>query len=605
MNTVEAVMAPSAVPMARRWAPENYVLVAFSGAVLLILVLAGLADRALRQSESTVAWVEHTHAVLHKIQEAQGALSTVRTNVQAYVITGDERYLAQREGAVSAVISSVQDLKEMTADNPLQRRRAEDLDHAMRAMMDRMTMMLVQRQTRGFGAAQALYASGANQALTANIDRLQQALIAEETRLLDQRTRAEVHGRHVFAMVAGALIAVVIATVFVGFACLRREIEARRRLAVSHAAQEHFLETVLDHLPALVWVKDPRSLRIVTMNRAMERWVGRPRDQVIGRTTEEIFSAGDARVSIDLDRQALARHEVVTTPVDTRTASNGTPVTLHTRKVAVRDAAGQPLCVLCIADDISEKVADEQRIRELNATLEAQKAELEAANHELESFSYSVSHDLRSPLRAIDGFSLMLLEDYGPGLDAEAQRYLTTIRAGTQRMGQLIDDLLAFSRIGRQALKELPVDMDALAHEAAAETVRGLTTPVPQIVVSSLPPARGDRSLLQEVWQNLIGNAVKYSSKVAAPKIEVSARREGDDVVYSVRDNGAGFDMQFVHKIFKVFQRLHGQDEFPGTGVGLAIVYRIVTRHGGRIWAESSPGQGATFHFTVPGAVAS
>jgi light-regulated signal transduction histidine kinase (bacteriophytochrome) len=214
-----------------------------------------------------------------------------------------------------------------------------------------------------------------------------------------------------------------------------------------------------------------------------------------------------------------------------------------------------------------------------------------------------VSHDLRSPLRAIDGFSLMLLEDYGAQLDAEAHRYLTTIRAGTQRMGQLIDDLLAFSRIGRQPLKDMPVDMEKLAHDAAAFAVREGSGTAPRIVVSSLPAARGDPSLLQQVWQNLIGNAVKYSSKVSTPLVEVTARQEGDEVVYSVRDNGAGFDMQFAHKLFGVFQRLHGQDEFPGTGVGLAIVHRIITRHSGRIWAESVSGHGATFQFAVRRAI--
>jgi PAS domain S-box-containing protein len=335
----------------------------------------------------------------------------------------------------------------------------------------------------------------------------------------------------------------------------------------------------------------------------MERWFGRPREQLIGRATAEFFSSDDARSSLETDREALAQLDVVVNPVDIRTAPNGTRVTMYTRKIAVRDVGGQPLFILSISDDISAKVADEQRIRELNATLEQQKADLQAANRELESFSYSVSHDLRSPLRAIDGFSLMLLEDYGAQLDAEARRYLTTIRAGTQRMGQLIDDLLAFSRIGRQPLKDMPVDMEKLAQDAAAFAVREGSGTAPRIVVSSLPAARGDPSLLQQVWQNLIGNAVKYSSKVSTPLVEVAARQEGDEVVYSVRDNGAGFDMQFAHKLFGVFQRLHGQDEFPGTGVGLAIVHRIITRHSGRIWAESVPGHGATFQFAVRRAI--
>jgi PAS domain S-box-containing protein len=603
MNSVEALILQNSNPTARRWTPENFVVIAFSVAVILILVLAVVGARALTRSTLTVRWVEHTHAVLHKVEQVRASLSDIRTDVQAYVITGDEKYLTRREQAVSIVLSSTRDLQEFTTDNPRQQARLAELGRAIRETVDQMTMLVVLRQTDGFNAAQAIFASGSMEEHTNKVDQVQKAVISEETDLLDQRTRDELDSRHSLIFVAGALIALVIATVFFGFARLRAELIARQRLALSCATQQKFLEAVLEHLPALVCVKDPKSLEIVTMNRAMERWFGRPREQLIGRATAEFFSSDDARSSLQTDREALAQLDVVVNPVDIRTAPNGTRVTMYTRKIAVRDVGGQPLFILSISDDISAKVADEQRIRELNATLEQQKADLQAANRELESFSYSVSHDLRSPLRAIDGFSLMLLEDYGVQLDAEAHRYLTTIRTGTQRMGQLIDDLLAFSRIGRQPLKDMPVDMEKLAQDAAAFAVREGSGTAPRIVVSSLPAARGDPSLLQQVWQNLIGNAVKYSSKVSTPLVEVAARQEGDEVVYSVRDNGAGFDMQFAHKLFGVFQRLHGQDEFPGTGVGLAIVHRIITRHSGRIWAESVPGHGATFQFAVRRAI--
>jgi PAS domain S-box-containing protein len=604
MNSVEALILEHSLPTARRWTPENFVVIAFSVAVILILVLAAVGARALTRSTLTVRWVEHTHAVLHKVEQLRASLSDIRTDVQAYVITGDENYLKRREQDVSDVLSRTRDLQELVADNPRQQARLAELSRVIREAVDQTTMLIVLRQTDGFSAAQRIFASGSTEEQTNRVAQSQKAIIEEETRLLDQRTRDEIDSRHGLIFVTEALIALVIATVFIGFVRLRAELIARQRLALSCAAQQKFLEAVLEHLPALVCVKDPQSLQIVTMNRAMERWFGRPRDQLIGRVTAEFFSSQDARSSIDTDREALAQQDVVVNPADIRTAPNGMRVTLYTRKIAVRDASGQPLFILSISDDISAKVADEQHIRELNAALESQKAELQTANRELESFSYSVSHDLRSPLRAIDGFSLMLLEDYGAQLDAEAHRYLATIRAGTQRMGQLIDDLLAFSRIGRQPLKDLAVDMEKLAHDAAAQAMRDIPGTAPRIVVSSLPAARGDPSLLLQVWQNLIGNAVKYSSKVSTPLVEVAARQEGDEVVYSVRDNGAGFDMQFAHKLFGVFQRLHGQDEFPGTGVGLAIVHRIVTRHSGRIWAESVPGHGSTFQFAVPGATA-
>jgi signal transduction histidine kinase len=224
--------------------------------------------------------------------------------------------------------------------------------------------------------------------------------------------------------------------------------------------------------------------------------------------------------------------------------------------------------------------------------------ELAAANRELDAFSYSVSHDLRAPLRAVDGFALMLEEDYAGKLDDEGRRLIGVVRANAQRMNQLIDDLLDFSRLGRKEMAREPVDMAQVAREVASEIAPGSAA----IEIAQLPAARGDRSLLKQVWVNLIGNAVKYSSKIENPRVEVGARAEGRLIVYWVRDNGAGFDMKYAGKLFGVFQRLHLPEEFPGTGVGLAIVQRVVSRHGGRVWAEAAPNQGACFYFTLPAA---
>jgi signal transduction histidine kinase len=215
---------------------------------------------------------------------------------------------------------------------------------------------------------------------------------------------------------------------------------------------------------------------------------------------------------------------------------------------------------------------------------------LEGANRELESFSYSVSHDLRSPLRAIDGYSLMLEEDYGKQLDDTGRRYIQTIRSGSQRMAALIDDLL-----NRQT-----VDMTTLARRAAAEVLDGQPEPKPAVNIPDLPPIPGDPALLRQVWTNLIGNAVKYSSKSATPEVLIRAAAEGRQVRYEVQDNGVGFDMRYADKLFGVFQRLHSIDEYPGTGVGLAIVQRIITRHEGAVTARGERGKGATFGFTLP-----
>ena len=247
------------------------------------------------------------------------------------------------------------------------------------------------------------------------------------------------------------------------------------------------------------------------------------------------------------------------------------------------------------------RVRTETRARARHAeALDRLNLSLEAANRELESFSYSVSHDLRSPLRAIDGYSLMLEEDYAPQLDETARRYIKTIRAGSQRMAALIDDLLTFSRLSRQSLNRQTVDMNTLVRRAVAEVLESQPEPKPAVNIAELPPVPGDPALLRQVWTNLISNAVKYSAKSATPEVQIRAATEGRQVRYEVQDNGVGFDMKYADKLFGVFQRLHSMDEYPGTGVGLAIVQRIINRHEGAVTAKGERGKGATFGFTLP-----
>jgi PAS domain S-box-containing protein len=229
----------------------------------------------------------------------------------------------------------------------------------------------------------------------------------------------------------------------------------------------------------------------------------------------------------------------------------------------------------------------------------ALRVEAEQAHAELEAFSYSVSHDLRAPLRAVDGFAKILAEDHGTQLDAEGRRVVGVIQDNARRMGQLIDDLLQFSRLGRREVTMRGVDMGALARSAADEALAGAGREI-DLSIEPMPRVLGDAALLRQVWLNLIGNAVKYGRDQPAPAIRVRATPGDDGTVFSVEDNGAGFDMRYVDKLFGVFQRLHTSREFEGTGVGLALVRRIVERHGGRTWAEGKVGVGATFSFTLP-----
>ena len=237
---------------------------------------------------------------------------------------------------------------------------------------------------------------------------------------------------------------------------------------------------------------------------------------------------------------------------------------------------------------------------ELEERVAERTAQLEAALRELEATSYTISHDLRSPLRAINGFARILLDDYAAQLPPQAQQHLHRVRNGAQRMGQLIDDLLAFFRLNRQGVTRQWLAPAALAREALGALAREQAGRPVDVVIGDLPECQADPALLKQVFLQLLGNALKFTRQRQPARIEIGSERRGDETVYFVRDNGVGFDMQYVHKLFGIFQRLHGMEDFEGTGVGLAIVQRILHRHGGRIWAEAEPDKGATFYFTLP-----
>ncbi len=246
-----------------------------------------------------------------------------------------------------------------------------------------------------------------------------------------------------------------------------------------------------------------------------------------------------------------------------------------------------------------EKHQQKVSLHQLNQTLAEKNLALQEMNQDLESFSFSVSHDLRAPVRSVIGFAKILEQEYSAQLDANAKRVLDMILAGGYRMGQLIDDLLDFSKLGRQEVKKQEVDMLQLAQHAMEEINREMEHRA-SIDIKPLPTVQADYALMMHVMKNLLSNAVKYSRKVVSPHVEIGAITEQDKAVFYIKDNGAGFDNRFADKLFAVFQRLHTTSEFEGTGVGLAIVSRIVNRHHGSVWAESELGNGATFYFTLP-----
>jgi len=377
---------------------------------------------------------------------------------------------------------------------------------------------------------------------------------------------------------------------------MARDITERKRSEAALRESEERYRLLFEGNPHPIWVFDLETLAFLAVNQAAVLRYGYSREEFLGMTIKDIRPAEDvlallANVSTaDPDESTSGpwRHRKKDGEIiDVEIAS-------HQLVFAGRNAE------IVLANDITERKQAEDAINHLNKNLEARGQQLEQANKELEAFSYSVSHDLRAPLRAIDGFSRILLEDYSDKLDEDGNRVLEVVRKNAQNMGQLIDDLLAFSRLGRKAVEPTPIDMTDMA-KSVYEELKAFNSAHPaQLRIHDTPSASGDRTLIRQVFVNLLSNATKYSRKKKRPLIEIGGRTENGNNIYYVKDNGAGFDMQYANKLFGVFQRLHGPEEFEGTGVGLAIVQRIIHRHGGKVWAEGKVNEGATFYFTLP-----
>jgi len=370
-----------------------------------------------------------------------------------------------------------------------------------------------------------------------------------------------------------------------------RDSEQVRKAQQDSVRANRFLDAIIEHIPDMVFVKDADHLAFTRFNLAGEQLLGIPRSALIGKTDLDLFPPEEAAFFQAKDRETLAARELVEIaeePIQTKAGTRW----LHTKKVPILDEDGTPLYLLGISHDITaRKLVDEQ--------LRAAKDRAETASGELEAFSYSVAHDLRAPLRGIDGFSQALLDDYGDRLDDEGRGYLFRVRKLAQRMAELIDDLLALSRVTRAELVRQSVDLSALTYTAVARLQRLEPERAIEVVIAPDLVVDADPRLLSIALDNLLGNARKFTSKVAAARIELGSEVTDTGVRYFVRDNGAGFDSQYAHKLFGVFQRLHTEAEFPGTGIGLATVARIIHRHRGRVWAEGELGNGATFYFTL------
>ena len=386
-----------------------------------------------------------------------------------------------------------------------------------------------------------------------------------------------------------------------GISKVARDVSERKQVERALRLSEAEFRTLAETMPQIVWATRADGGNIYFNQHWMD-YTGLTLEESLGDGWNKPFHPEDRQRAWDAWQKAVAGGGSYSLECRLRRA-DGSYRWWWIMGAPFKAADGNILKWFGTCLDITERRQAEEKIHQLNAELEQRvverTAQLEAANQELEAFSYSVSHDLRAPLRAVNGFAGIVLEDFGPQLPEAGRNHLERIRAGAQRMGVLIDDLLTFSRLSRQSVNRQTVNSTRIVNEVWDELKPQREGRQIEIKIGDLPACHGDAALLKQIWVNLISNAVKYTRGREPAIVEVGCARENGAEVFFVRDNGAGFDMKYADKLFGVFQRLHRADEFEGTGVGLAIVQRIVHRHGGRVWAEAEVNRGATFYFTI------
>jgi len=359
------------------------------------------------------------------------------------------------------------------------------------------------------------------------------------------------------------------------------DVTERRRTEEALGLSEERFRKIFEHSNDAIFVIDPQRDRIVDFNDQASKMLGYSREELLA-TPISVVHPDEMPVLMEFAESVFREGHGTTNELSCMTKTGD--ILPSEMSASVVEFDGQPH-MIALVRDISDRKRAEQAAAERAA--------------ELEAFTYSVSHDLRAPLRAIDGFSRILMEDHSEKLDEECDRLLAIIRSSARNMSQLIDDLLSLSRLGRQEMRPTQLDMGGLAAEVFEELQAVVPNPNIQFVLGDLPPARGDRVLVRQLLANLLSNAIKFSATSEPALIEIGHRADRGRQVYYVKDNGVGFDMRYVDKLFGLFQRLHTTDEFEGTGVGLAIVHRIVQRHGGSVWAEGEVGEGATIFFSL------
>jgi len=568
---------------------------------ILILAYVGTSSYRNAQREgSDREWVAHTYRVLSAIDAVQAAQADAERSQRSYVLTGESARLQGYEKRRESLAANLSELRRLTSDNPVQQSNVDVLERATQTRLDQMQSEIALLQEKGFEAAAESIRRETGSELTDRIrDRLS-TMRAEEQRLLQARSmEAETASRQTRrAILFGTVMAA--AFLFLSFLATVRELRERKRAEVALHNSEERLRLAIANVTSYAILTLDSQGHVATWNAGAERIKGYRAEEIIGKHFSCFYPPQDVLAGKPEMKLRIAARDGRMEDEGWRVRKDGTRFWGSVVITAMRNAQGELIGFSKVTRDLTERKSAEERIQALNHNLEHHVAELTAANRELDAFTYSLAHDLRAPLRHIHGFATILMENFQEKADDEAKRLLGKILKSSKEMGVMVDDLLNFARLGRVELQRTRVDLAQMVEEVKRQLEPDMQGRSINWEVDALPTVSGDPALLRQVLVNLLSNAVKYTSKEPDAQIKVGSRNGGSEITMFVRDNGAGFEMQYAEKLFRVFQRLHRAEEFEGTGVGLANVRRIIERHGGRIWAEGAPGKGATFYFSLP-----
>lgn len=560
---------------------EKRVVVGFIIALAIIIWLGVHSFLYNQKFVETSKWVSHTNEVLFHSEQILTTVTDMEADQRGYVITKNDLFLESLPIAIDTLNDHLNNLTILIRDNADQLERLGLLRQTVSEKVSFIKNVITARAI-GFEAALDSIQSLKGIQLMKEVRKIISEMQLEEKKLLQKRIRANEENFKDYNLAFIELLSTTVLILILVFTAIHFNLKARVKAETDLQTASSEIKDLYENAPCGYHSLNAEGI-FVDMNTTMLSWLGYVKSQVVGKLKlQDIVTPQSLKIFQD-NFPVFKKQGSVKNLEFNFIRSDGTTFPAILSSTAIVDASGNYIKSRSTIFDITDRKRTESKVIQLHK--------------EMESFTYSVSHDLRAPLRSIDGYAKILEEDYANQVDEEGKRTIGVIMSNARHMGKLIDGLLDFSRIGQRELVRSECDMDHLVRSIVKE----VEDPKRDVAISvqTLLPCMADLSMIRQVWENLIANALKFTAKTKTPAIEIGSYAEKNQHVYYVKDNGIGFDMQYVHKLFGVFQRLHKVQDFEGTGVGLAIVHRIITKHDGTIWADAKLNGGATFFFSL------